>query len=567
MATRVNLGARTPPRLVRTLLIALAVVLAGLGTAHAQVSVVPGSSGGAGGGSTATNQTNGAQKTQIVDGSGSVIASTSNNLNVQCANCSGSGASAVDAASMTESTSVFAPAGGYFKTSITPLTTGQQGMVALTANRAFRVTFYNAAGTEMLGQKTTAASIPVALASDATLPVTNAGTFAVQATNTGTFAVQAAQTGTWTVQPGNTANTTPWLVTGSGTAGSAATGVLTVQGIASMTKLLVTPDLPSGASTAAKQPALGTAGSASADVLTVQGIASMTALKVDGSAVTQPVSGTVTASNAAGNVASGATDSGNPVKVGGKYNSTPVTLTDGQRGDAQLDASGYLKVNVAAGSSGNAASSATGSAVPAQADYTGVNVSGTLRGQTAVNPSGTVYAAQGDVASVAGTTTSVNAGASDAGTQRVALSYDGAITLQASQTSGIANTTTTRTTTTGLGSYADLSVLINITGAGAATGTLALYLQDSCDAGTTWNDLVSSNAFTFGAAAATQMFYVSGRLATSGTQGAATQTEALAAGTARQGPFCDRIRVREKVSGIGGSPTGVTYVISAVAKR
>lgn len=45
-----------------------------------------------------------------------------------------------------------------------------------------------------------------------------------------------------------------------------------------------------GAATAAKQPALGTAGSASADVITVQGIASMTALKVDGSAVTQPVS-------------------------------------------------------------------------------------------------------------------------------------------------------------------------------------------------------------------------------------------------------------------------------------
>lgn len=53
--------------------------------------------------------------------------------------------------------------------------------------------------------------------------------------------------------------------------------------------------LPAGASTAAKQPALGTAGTASADVLSVQGIASMTALKTDGSGVTQPVSGTVTA--------------------------------------------------------------------------------------------------------------------------------------------------------------------------------------------------------------------------------------------------------------------------------
>jgi hypothetical protein len=48
--------------------------------------------------------------------------------------------------------------------------------------------------------------------------------------------------------------------------------------------------LPTGAATAAKQPSLGTAGTPSADVLTVQGAASMTALKTDGSAVTQPVS-------------------------------------------------------------------------------------------------------------------------------------------------------------------------------------------------------------------------------------------------------------------------------------
>jgi hypothetical protein len=53
--------------------------------------------------------------------------------------------------------------------------------------------------------------------------------------------------------------------------------------------------LPAGASTSAKQPALGTAGTASTDVITIQGIASMVALKVDGSGVTQPISGTVTA--------------------------------------------------------------------------------------------------------------------------------------------------------------------------------------------------------------------------------------------------------------------------------
>lgn len=88
------------------------------------------------------------------------------------------------------------------------------------------------------------------------------------------------------------------------------------------------------------------------------------ALKVDGSAVTQPVSGTITANigtagslaldstltggsqQVQGNIASGATDSGNPVKMGGRYNSTTPTLTDGQRGDAQLDTRGNMKVTI-----------------------------------------------------------------------------------------------------------------------------------------------------------------------------------------------------------------------------
>lgn len=45
-----------------------------------------------------------------------------------------------------------------------------------------------------------------------------------------------------------------------------------------------------------------------------------------------------------GNVASGATDSGNPIKIGGVYNTTPPTLTNGQRGDAQMDANADLLV-------------------------------------------------------------------------------------------------------------------------------------------------------------------------------------------------------------------------------
>lgn len=73
-------------------------------------------------------------------------------------------------------------------------------------------------------------------------------------------------------------------------------GAITVDGSVSITgSVAITAaalPLPSGAATAAKQPALGTAGTASSDVVTVQGIAGMTALRVDGSAVTQPVSGT-----------------------------------------------------------------------------------------------------------------------------------------------------------------------------------------------------------------------------------------------------------------------------------
>jgi hypothetical protein len=45
-----------------------------------------------------------------------------------------------------------------------------------------------------------------------------------------------------------------------------------------------------------------------------------------------------------GNIASAATDSGNPVKVGGVYNSTQPTFTNGQRGDLQLSPRGAVYV-------------------------------------------------------------------------------------------------------------------------------------------------------------------------------------------------------------------------------
>lgn len=152
---------------------------------------------------TSTKQSDGTQKTQVVDGSGNVIGATSNALDVNIKSGASSGAVAQGST-----------------------TSGQTGGLTQAAVTTSAPTY------------TTAQTSPLSL--------TTAGGLRVD--------------GSGTTQP-ISASALP---------------------------------LPTGAATAAKQPALGTAGSASADVISIQGVASMTALKVDGSGVTQPVSGTVT---------------------------------------------------------------------------------------------------------------------------------------------------------------------------------------------------------------------------------------------------------------------------------
>ncbi len=107
--------------------------------------------------------------------------------------------------------------------------------------------------------------------------------------------------------------------------------------------------------------AFGTAGTADTQVLSVQGIASMTALVVDGSAVTQPVSGTVTANLSAtdnavldnietaveliddavyADDADWTDGSSKHVLTGGLYQSSPQSITDGDVGPIQVDSNG-----------------------------------------------------------------------------------------------------------------------------------------------------------------------------------------------------------------------------------
>jgi len=142
---------------------------------------------------------------------------------------------------------------------------------------------------------------------------------------------------------------------------------------------VVTSALPTGAATAAKQPALGTAGTASTDVISVQGIASMTAIVVDGSGVTQPVSGTVTANlsatdNAvldaiAASVAGTVTVSGTvTANAGTNLNTSALALeTGGNLAGAATslaiiddwDESDRAKANIIVGQAGVAAGSGT----------------------------------------------------------------------------------------------------------------------------------------------------------------------------------------------------------------
>jgi hypothetical protein len=216
-----------------------------------------------------------------------------------------------------------------------------------------------------------------------------------------------------------------------------------------------TVSLPTGAATAAKQPALGTAGTASADVITVQGVASMTPLQVSDGGGTLTVDGTVAATQSGawtvtgsggtfpvtdsggsltvdapvgtpafvrlsdgsaaittlpvslasvpshavtnagtfavqvtslpastntvevvGDAAENAAVAGNPVLTGGRYDSSPRTLGNGDVGAVALNASGQMLVEIAAGAGSGGTAAADG------ATFT--------RNTTSVTPAGAV---------------------------------------------------------------------------------------------------------------------------------------------------------------------------------
>ncbi len=144
-------------------------------------------------------------------------------------------------------------------------------------------------------------------------------------------AISVSQSGTWTVQPGNTANTTPWLTTISQGGNSA--------------------------------------------VVSVGG-----ALRVDGSAVTQPVSGTVTANAGTGNFNIVGTASDNTTNSTAKLpviaavaTTTAPTYTTGNMVPLSVDTAGSLRI-IGTVTANNPSVSTTGTAPPGSATYIGGSV-------------------------------------------------------------------------------------------------------------------------------------------------------------------------------------------------
>lgn len=279
---------------------------------------------------------------QIVDGVGGVnraLVNASNQLSVNCANCTGSGVSQVDNTGYVAGTTNFVPVGGVFNDLITDCTSGNACGGRLTGKRGLHVNLRDSAGGELGTAGNPVRTDPTGVT---TQPVS--GTVSISGTVTVSGTVTANQGGA------------PWTMRIQDGAGAALATV--------------------------------TAGNA---------------VKVDGSAVTQPISGTVTANAGTG------------------------TFTN-QQTNVQLDydtGAGTQNVTVwglGLPAAGGAVAGGT-SANPIRVDPTGTTtqpVAGTVN-------VGTFPANQPfNLAQVAGNTTLTGNGVTGLGSQRVTIASDNA---------------------------------------------------------------------------------------------------------------------------------------------
>ncbi|MGY2052405.1 hypothetical protein [Methylobacterium sp. JK268] len=236
---------------------------------------------------------------QLVDDSGTPIGTTANPLFTAF----GSSALTVNQGAPGPAWPVLV---GQFNTSLPTLASGATGYLAVdNAGRLLLAPASSVAVSNFPATQAVTGTVNLGAGSAAigTVGVTSLPSLPAGANAIGSVSVSnlpATQAVSWS---GQSVGLTGALPAGSNTIGSVNvlggnTTALKTDGSATVQPITATAlPLPSGAAIAAKQPAIGTAGAPSTDVLTVQGAASMTALKVDGSGVTQPVSGTVGVSN------------------------------------------------------------------------------------------------------------------------------------------------------------------------------------------------------------------------------------------------------------------------------
>lgn len=319
-----------------------------------------------------------------ISGKQEYLTSTNGILNVSGGGSGGGGTQYVEGTTTTPATGTVA-LGRYLVSSPGTLTDGQLSAPLLDSFGQLKVVPVGTVMTNItqiggsniaLGQTTKSASIPVVIPSDQTVPVS------------GTF---------WqTTQPISAASL----------------------------------PLPTGAATSAKQPALGTAGTASSDVITIQGITSMTPLKVDGSGVTQPISGIVTA-NAGTNLNTSAL----ALETGGNL-ATIVTNTGTLAGavTSSVVQENIKQINGVAPLMGNGTTGTGSQRVTIASDNTAFAVNATL--QTGSNAIGSIT--NTSFASTQATASSLNATVVGTGTFAVQAAQSGTWTVGSNSATGSA---------------------------------------------------------------------------------------------------------------------------------
>jgi len=189
--------------------------------------------------------------------------------------------------------------------------------------------------TPALGTALIASSVPVNIASDQTVPV-SASSLPLPA-GASTSALQTSSEAILTTIDADTS-------TLAGTVAGSEQQVDIVASLPAGTNNIGDVDvlssvLPSGASTSALQ----TTGNTSLSNIEAQLPATL-GQKAKAASLAVTLASDEDPLELTGNVADNAPDSGNPVKVGGRFNATPPTYGDGDRADLQVNSSGELKI-------------------------------------------------------------------------------------------------------------------------------------------------------------------------------------------------------------------------------